>query len=451
MVGALGIHQSWLFTGVFALGCTLAGLGGALQLPREPASLALDVQLIGGAFAVVIVGGMGSIHGAGLAALLITAIQSLCVALGTSRLGPVEVVWSQWSQALTFALMVVVLIWRPWGLLGRPLKANPVAANPGPGPATTHRRWWLMGLWLVVAWPWLQAHGSYAWVLGIDVAIAMLYASGLRLLLGPAGLHTFGHAAYFGLGAYAAAALHLGWGWDLIAAAVGAVLVSGAVAWALGALCINHQGVYLAMITLSMAQVVWAVAHQWESVTGGSNGLTGVWPSATWQSRSAYFGWTLVLVTLGILAIQRVLHAPLGYGLRAARDSVLRARAIGLPVERLQWTGLVVAALWAGLAGTLYAFSKGSIAPDVLGVARSVDALVMVLLGGVQSTLGPLLGAAVFTTLQDTLARSTDFWRALLGAVMLVLVLLAPQGLAGWMQQVRSWRGPRLDTTGSAP
>ena len=143
------------------------------------------------------------------------------------------------------------------------------------------------------------------------------------------------------------------------------------------------------------------------------------------------FSLTLLLVTGGVLAMQRLLHAPLGYGLRASRDSGLRARALGLPVERLQWTALVVAAAWAGLAGTLYVFSKGSISPDVLGVGRSVDALVMVLLGGVQSTLGPLLGAAVFTTLQDTLARSTEFWRALLGGTILMLVLVLPQGLVG--------------------
>jgi hypothetical protein len=196
------------------------------------------------------------------------------------------------------------------------------------------------------------------------------------------------------------------------------------------------SGVYLAMLTLAFGQILWAIGFQWDAVTGGSNGLTGVWPSPGWSDRSLYFGLTLALVTTGVLAMQRLLHAPLGYGLRAVRDSVLRARAIGLPVERLQWTGLVVAALWAGLAGSLYAFSKGSIAPDVLGVARSVDALVMVLLGGVQSTLGPLMGAAVFTTLQDTLARSTEFWRALLGGVILLLVLLAPQGLAGLVQQV---------------
>lgn len=435
MTAALGIRPQWLFVSVLALGCGLAGLGGALQLPREPASLALDVQRIGDAFAVVIIGGMGSIHGAGLAALLITAIQSICVALGTSRLGPVEVVWSQWSQALTFALMVVVLIWRPWGLLGRPLKANPVAANPGPGPATTHRRWWLMGLWLVVAWPWLQAHGSYAWVLGIDVAIAMLYASGLRLLLGPAGLHTFGHAAYFGLGAYAAAALHLGWGWDLIAAAVGAVLVSGAVAWALGALCINHLGVYLAMITLSMAQVVWAVAHQWESVTGGSNGLTGVWPSATWQSPEALLGFGLALNLAVGWGLHRLLRSPAGLALQAAEQSPQRAWVMGLPVKGLRWSAFVLAGALAGASGALFVFAKGSVSPQALSVSQSIDGLLMVMLGGWQHGLGAVLGATAWVGLHDALMRSVTHWRAAMGLLLLLLVMGLPRGLAGLLPQ----------------
>jgi branched-chain amino acid transport system permease protein len=221
----------------------------------------------------------------------------------------------------------------------------------------------------------------------------------------------------------------------LLAAPLITALVAMGLAWFL----VRMSGVYLAMLTLAFGQILWAIGFQWDAVTGGSNGLTGVWPSPWLSDRSLYFGLTLALVTAGVLAMQRLLHAPLGYGLRAARDSVLRARAIGLPVERLQWTGLVVAAGWAGLAGSLYAFSKGSIAPDVLGVARSVDALVMVLLGGVQSTLGPLMGAAVFTTLQDTLARNTEFWRAFLGGVILLLVLLAPQGLVGLVRLAPSW------------
>jgi len=142
-----------------------------------------------------------------------------------------------------------------------------------------------------------------------------------------------------------------------------------------------------------------------------------------------------------VFALRRVLMSPLGYALRASRDSVGRAEAMGLHVARVQWCGFVVAAGFAGLAGALFAFSKGSISPDVLGVGKSVDGLVMVMLGGVHTLVGPLVGAVTFTALQDSLARSTDYWRAVLGASMLLLVLVFPQGIAGSVQTL--WRRMR--------
>jgi branched-chain amino acid transport system permease protein len=453
IVSALGVPPARVFTSVFALGCALAGLGGALQLPREPASLGLDLQTMGDAFVVVVVGGMGSIPGAYVAALLIAEIKALCIAIGTVEWGGVSVSFSKLTLVAEFVVMAVVLVWRPWGLMGRPpvqQRSQTYRETPWRDAAATMRRVWWMALIMATVPAWSSMF-PYALVLGIDVLVAVLFACSLYLLLGPAGLHSFGHAAYFGVGGYVAALGVLRWGWPMEAMLLVAPLVTAVVAMGLAWFLVRMSGVYLAMLTLAFGQILWAIGFQWDAVTGGSNGLTGVWPSAWLSDRSVYFGLTLLLVTLGIGVMQRLLHAPLGYGLRAARDSGLRARAIGLPVERLQWTGLVVAALWAGLAGTLYAFSKGSIAPDVLGVARSVDALVMVLLGGVQSSLGPLLGAAVFTTLQDMLARSTEFWRALLGAVMLVLVLLAPQGLAGLVQRGRAVWEARHPPSGRHP
>ena len=130
--------------------------------------------------------------------------------------------------------------------------------------------------------------------------------------------------------------------------------------------------------------------------------------------------------------LRRVLLAPFGYALRAVRDSALRADAIGMDGRRLQWAAFVVAGVFAGLAGALYVFSKGSISPEGLSVGKSVDGLVMVLLGGIQTLAGPVVGAVTFTWLHDTVARNTDYWRAVLGGTMLALVLLFPQGLAGF-------------------
>ena len=175
---------------------------------------------------------------------------------------------------------------------------------------------------------------------------------------------------------------------------------------------------------------------QWDSVTGGSNGITGVWPAAWLEDRRMYYALTLVLVGLGLWALRRMLFSPFGYAMRAGRDSPLRADAIGIDVSRVQWMAFTVAGTVAGLAGALYAFSKGSISPESLSVGKSVDGLVMVLLGGVHTLAGPVVGAATFTWLHDTVARNTDYWRAVMGGTILLLVLLFPQGIAGAAQQL---------------
>jgi branched-chain amino acid transport system permease protein len=222
------------------------------------------------------------------------------------------------------------------------------------------------------------------------------------------------------------------------AALLAAPGVAGLGALVFGWFCVRLSGVYLAMLTLAFAQIVWSIVWQWDGFTGGSNGLTGVWPAEWLAGKTAYYLLTLFFVAAGVALLRRLLFSPFGYALRAARDSAVRAEAIGIDVQRQQWAGFVVAGLFAGLAGALFAFSKGSISPDALGVGRSVDGLVMVLLGGIQTLAGPLVGAVTFTWLQDSVARSTDYWRALLGAIMLVLVLAFPQGIAGF---ARHWAG----------
>jgi len=194
---------------------------------------------------------------------------------------------------------------------------------------------------------------------------------------------------------------------------------------------VRLAGVYLAMLTLAFAQITWAIAYQWDEFTGGSNGLVGVWPAAWLSSKIYYFYLVLVLCGLAIAAVWRIAHAPFGYALRAGRDSPLRAEAIGIDVGRTRWLAFLLSGGFAGLAGALYAFSKGSISPETLAIPRSVDGLVMVLLGGVHSLVGPVIGAGVFTWLQDTIARQTEYWRAVLGGAIVVIVLLFPNGIAG--------------------
>jgi branched-chain amino acid transport system permease protein len=436
MAQALGVNQVWLFSSVFFLGSLLAGLAGALQLPRESANLGMDLSVIAEAFVVTVVGGLGSIPGAFIAALVIGLVKALCIGLGQVEAGSLVIAFPKLTLVAEFVVMAVVLAVKPYGLLGSPPAAPPTAAAAEHRALVTPpgRRSLVAGLAAVAAaalLPWIG--DEYDLVLATDVLVFALFAASLQFMMGVGGLASFGHAAYFGLGAYAAAlaARHgvaMGGAVALApAAAVGGALVFG---W----FCVRLSGVYLAMLTLAFAQIVWSIAFQWDTVTGGSNGLVGVWPPAWLGDKQAYFYFTLAIIAVALMAIAWIAHTPFGYALRAARDSTLRAEASGIDARATQWAAFTLAGAFAGLAGGLYAFSKGSISPETLAIPRSVDALVMVLLGGLNALAGPLLGAAAFIGLQDSLARATDYWRAGLGAAILLLVLVFPMGIGGGAQ-----------------
>jgi branched-chain amino acid transport system permease protein len=434
MLGALGVNQAVLFTAVFALGSLLAGLGGALQVAREPADLGVDLAVIADAFVVVVIGGMGSIVGSYIAAVLVAEVKALCIGFGLVSFAGFSVNFSKLTLVAEFLIMAAVLIARPQGLLGRPQQpARATGAVEAPiRPASVPSA--IAAAAIVAVLVLLPLSGRappYALVLGIDVVIAALFATSLHFIMGPGGMHSFGHAAYFGLGAYGAGLL-VKW----LAVSMGVALVAAPFAALLGALLfgwfsVRLSGVYLAMLTLAFAQIVWSIAFQWQDLTGGSNGVLGIWPSAPFDRLPAFFLLALALVVAGILLLRRVLFAPFGYAMRAGRDSPLRAEAIGINVKRVHWLAFALSGLVCGLAGGIFAFAKGSISPETISIGRSIDGLVMVLLGGIQVLSGPIVGATVFTALQDFVMQQTEYWHALLGVIILVLVLAFPAGLAG--------------------
>ena len=434
MVGALGVNQAMLFTVVFALGSLLAGLGGALQVAREPANLGLDLTVIGDAFVVVVVGGMGSIGGAFLAALIIAEVKALCIGIGVVNVGAFTMNFSKLTLVAEFLVMAIVLIVRPYGLLGRPQGAvrNPAEIEDPIRPANLPVKLvggaTLLGLLIL---PLAAALSPYTVVLAIDILIAILFATSLHFIMGPGGMASFGHAAYFGLGAYGAGLVVKFLTGSMAAALLGGLVAAAAGALLFGWFAVRLSGVYLAMLTLAFAQIVWSILYQWEGVTGGSNGILGIWPRPPFDSRSAFYLLTLAFAVAGVLLLRRFLFAPFGYAMRAGRDSPLRAEAIGIDVKRVHWIGFAIAGTFGGAAGALFAFAKGTISPDLAWVSRSLDGMVMVLLGGLQTLSGPIVGAAIFTWLQDTIMRQTPFWRGLLGLVILLLVLAFPGGIVG--------------------
>jgi len=427
MVGALGVNQGLLFTGTLFLGAFLAGLGGALQIPKLAATPRMDLDILTEAFVVTVVGGMGSIPGAFLAALLIGQLQAFGI-LAFPRI----------TLVLVFLLMALVLVVRPYGLLGRPEAPSASHGGTGLGLRPWGRFERAVAAAMVAALVLLPVVGdAYAVKVATEILIFGLLAFSLHVLIGTGGLVSFGHAAYFGLGAYGAALALKHFGVPMELGLVLAPVAAGLGAAFFGFFVVRLSGIYLAMLTLAAAQIVYAVAFQWAEVTGGDNGLVGIWPSAWASSRTVYYYLTLALVLAAIAGLRHAIYAPFGYTLRAARDSELRADAIGIDLRRHRWHAFILAGAAAGLAGGLYVFLKGSIDPSALGIPVSVDALTMLLLGGLQTVMGPLAGAAVLHTLKDQIMPLTDLWRLVLGSAIIALVLLFPRGLVG---AVAAWR-----------
>ncbi|HPV23005.1 MAG TPA: ABC transporter permease, partial [Casimicrobium sp.] len=443
MSDALGVNQKLLFTAVFALGSFLAGIGGALQLPREPANLAMDLTIIADVFVVVVVGGLGSLPGAFVAAIIISLVKAYCIGAGDVTLFGVEFAFSKLTLVAEFVVMALVLVFKPHGLFGKPITHARTAAVIGPLLRPLGRGAWLATALLACVMGLLPlATGDYALVLAVDMMVFALFAASLGLVIGPGGMGSFGHAAYFGLGAYGAA-LAVKAGLGFFAAMAGGVLLAGSAALVFGWFSVRLSGTYMAMLTLAFAQITWSIVFQWDAVTGGSNGLVGVWPPEWLSDRTNFYWMVCAVCAAGLLVCAWLVHAPLGYSVRAARDAPVKAQSIGLSPRRLQWVVFVIAGVLAGLAGVMHAFSKGSISPDVLAIPRSVDALVMVLLGGINTLAGPIVGAVAFTWLQDTLARSTEYWRAALGVTILLIVLLFPRGIVGTLSAFAARRSAR--------
>jgi branched-chain amino acid transport system permease protein len=436
MVGALGVNQALLFTGTLFLGAALAGLGGALQTPKLAANPHMDISVIAEAFVVTVVGGMGSVPGAFLAALLIGQLQAFGI-----------LVFPKITLVLVFLLMALVLVMRPWGLLGRPEAAHGRAVLPE-GILNLQRfgraekiAAGIAGL-LLLALPLLG--DAYVVKVAVEVLCFALAAFSLNFLIGVGGIVSFGHAAYFGIGAYAAGLLVTRLDTPMELALLSAPLLAGTGAALFGFFIVRLSGFYLAMLTLAFAQITYAVAFQWVEVTGGDNGVVGVWPSAWASGRTAYYYLALAVTAAAVILLRRSMYAPFGYTLRAARDSAARADAIGIDVRMHRWLAFVVAGAAAGLAGALFAFSKGSIDPTLISIPTSVDFLVMTLLGGVQTVVGPLVGAAAFHAIRDVVMPLTDHWRLLLGLAIIAIVLAVPRGIVGGVVELRArLAGPR--------
>lgn len=303
----------------------------------------------------------------------------------------------------------------------------------------------LVGIAVLLALPYVLS--SYYLGLVIEMMIFALFAMSLDLLVGYAGMASLGHAAYFGIAAYATGLLALRLGWDVWLALPAGVFMAALAAALFGLLALRTRGGYFLMITLALAQVAWGIAFGWRSLTGGDDGLPnvprphlGLHLSWSLADTAPFYYFVLLIVSIGMLCLVRVVASPFGFALRGIRESETRMSALGYNVWRYKFVAFVAAAAFAGLAGCLYAYYNRFVSPDYLHVARSAEVLLMVILGGAGTMVGPAIGAALIVLLQNLISAYTERWLLVLGLVYVCVALLAPSGLAGLVREFSAKR-----------
>ncbi|HTT13657.1 MAG TPA: branched-chain amino acid ABC transporter permease [Burkholderiaceae bacterium] len=305
----------------------------------------------------------------------------------------------------------------------------------------TRRLATLVAIWalLLLAPYWMAPLGGYT-ALGTRVLVLGLAAMSVNFLLGFTGVLSFGHAAYFGLGAYGA-----GFALKFLApstplALICGMLLGGVAGALLGSLIVRRRGVYFAMVTIAFGQVFYYIAFQWSSVTGGDDGLRGFSRQPLdlglakidiLANANAFYYFVLVCLAIAIGLMGFILRSPFGRTLIAIRENERRARFLGIPVDRHIWIAFTLSCFFMAFAGALYALVNNFADPRGLHYSQSGDFVMMAVMGGMRTFWGPLLGAAVFVVLQDYLSSVTVNWMSFVGMLFVAIVLFFPRGLLG--------------------
>lgn len=300
---------------------------------------------------------------------------------------------------------------------------------------------------LLAALPWVVNNPYYLNVLNV-VALNVLVVTGLNLLIGYAGHISLGHAAFFGLGAYISGILTGTYGWPPWPTMVLAACLVALVAAVIGAPTLRLKGNYLVMATLGFNLIVSVLMVQLDDLTGGPSGFTGIPPLTIFGHALAsdlsfyWLAWGLVL--LGLLLARNLVHSRVGRGLKALHESPLAAAAAGVPIEAYKVKVFVISAVYASVAGSLYAHYYGIITPKTFDIFKSVELVTMCIVGGMGSLWGSLFGAALLTPLPQLLAVVEEYKDVFLGGILLLLLIFLPQGLFGWLEGRRVQKGRAL-------
>jgi len=300
--------------------------------------------------------------------------------------------------------------------------------------------WMFFAFLAMLSIPWFGSR--YDVFLGTQIAIDSLFAVSLNLLVGTTGLVSFGHVAYFGIGAYVCGILMKTYGAPFIVALLAAAMGAAACAAVFGYFCVRLTRIYFAMLTLAFSQIVWAICFKWDDVTGGDQGLPDVpYPDLHWMSAIPAIGElriddrfylvAVVVVALSLAVMRRIIGSPFGRMLTAIRENRERAAFIGVNVRAYELAAFVVAGTFAGIAGALFGIFNRGVFADYVYWPKSAEVMIMVILGGIQYFWGPVAGAATLVLLNQEITSYTEYWPLVLGVILVVLLYAFPGGIVG--------------------
>ena len=259
-----------------------------------------------------------------------------------------------------------------------------------------------------------------------------LLAVSLNLVLGLGGMYQFHHAVFYGIGAYTVALVITKTSLSPWIGFLLAPLVSALFSLVIGLICVRLSKLYFGMLQISLGSLVWAVVFRWYSFTGGDDGIHGISVPGIISSTAGAYYFSLILTAICLIVMQRIVNSPFGRSFQAVRDNPVRSEAVGINVKRLQLTGMVLSGAFAGIAGSMFVVIEGSVFPELLFWTLSLEIIIMCLLGGWFTFLGPMLGAAIIVLLRTFVGIYTEYWTIILGLVLMLLILFLPQGVLGY-------------------
>jgi len=262
-----------------------------------------------------------------------------------------------------------------------------------------------------------------------------LLAMSLNLALGYGGIYQLHHAVFYGVGAYTIALLFAKTSLPPWIGFVAGPVASAVLSFLMGLVCIRLSKLYFGMLQISLGSLLWAVAVKWYSFTGGDNGIHGIpLPGLIASINGAYY-FVVILTAISLIAMYVIVKSPFGATLQAIRDNPARSEAIGVNVGRHQLVALVLAGFFSGIAGDLFVVLEGSVFPDLMFWTLSLEILIMCLLGGMYTFMGPMLGTAIIVALRTSVGTFTEYWTLVMGVVLMLLIFFLPQGVLGYLQE----------------